>query len=170
VFVCPAVGSLGVPVFVIDRSAVGNTVTSADAVLFDESESGVGLELRTSGVDEDELLAGLRMTRQLAGDKRRWLPGFSPSGFIDNAWRPHVVDTSRGRLDRRAYELCAAYELRSALRSGRLWVPGSRRHADPPRPADLRLHEHGEVSLGLTARAQGAAPSRKRRSRRLALS
>ncbi len=38
---------------------------------------------------------------------------------------------ARGRLDRRAYELCAAYELRSALRSGRLWVPGSRRHADP---------------------------------------
>jgi TnpA family transposase len=89
------------------------------------------LELRASGVDEDELLAGLRMIRQLADDKRRWLPGFSPSAFIDNAWRPHVVDTSRGRLDRRAYELCAAYELRSALRSGRLWVPGSRRHADP---------------------------------------
>jgi Tn3 transposase DDE domain len=63
--------------------------------------------------------------------KRRWLPGFSPSAFVDNAWRPHVVDSSRGRLDRRAYELCAAYELRSALRSGRLWVPGSRRHADP---------------------------------------
>ena len=33
--------------------------------------------------------------------------------------------------DRRAYELCAAYELRSALRAGRVWVPGSRRHADP---------------------------------------
>jgi TnpA family transposase len=89
------------------------------------------LELRASGVDEDELLASLRMIRQLAGDKRRWLPGFSPSGFIDNAWRLHVVDNSRGRLDRRAYELCAAYELRSALRSGRLWAPGSRRHADP---------------------------------------
>ena len=38
---------------------------------------------------------------------------------------------ARGRLDRRAYELCAAYELRSALRAGRVWVPGSRRHADP---------------------------------------
>src|SRR3954471_394810 len=89
------------------------------------------LELRPTGVDEDELLAGLRLIRQLAGDKRRWLPGFSPSAFIDNQWRPHVVDAARGRLDRRAYELCAAYELRAALRAGRVWVPGSRRHADP---------------------------------------
>ncbi len=89
------------------------------------------LELRPTGVDEDELLAALRLIGQLTDDKRRWLPGFSPSAFIDNQWRPHVVDVSRGRLDRRAYELCAAYELRSALRAGRVWVPGSRRHVDP---------------------------------------
>ncbi|MGC9221984.1 MAG: hypothetical protein ACP5H2_11655 [Solirubrobacteraceae bacterium] len=58
------------------------------------------LEFRSSGVDEDELLAGLRLIGRLVGDQRRWLPGFSPSGFIDKAWRLHVVDTSRGRLDR----------------------------------------------------------------------
>jgi hypothetical protein len=96
------------------------------------------LELRTTGIDEDGLLAALRLVHQLAGDKRRWLPGFSPSAFIDKQWRPHVVDTARGRLDRRSYELCAAYELRSALRAGRVWVPGSRRHADP---ASLLLPE-----------------------------
>ncbi len=89
------------------------------------------LQLRPAGVDEDEILAALRFIRQLAGDKRRWLPGFSPSAFVDKQWRSHVVDTARGRLDRRAYELCAAYELRSALRAGRVWVPASRRHADP---------------------------------------
>jgi TnpA family transposase len=89
------------------------------------------LDLRTTGVDEDQLLAALRLISQLGDEKRRWLPGFSPSAFIDNQWRPHVVDTGRGRLDRRAYELCAAYELRSALRAGRVWVPGSRRHTDP---------------------------------------
>ncbi len=89
------------------------------------------LRLRPAGVDEDELLAALRLIGQLADDKRRWLPGFSPSAFIDTKWRAHVVDTSRGRFDRRAFELCAAYELRTALRAGRVWVPGSRRHADP---------------------------------------
>lgn len=89
------------------------------------------LELRISGADEDELLAAIALIRRIADDKRRWLPGFSPSGFIDTQWRAQVVDTARGRLDRRAYQLCAAYELRSALRAGRVWVPGSRRHADP---------------------------------------
>jgi hypothetical protein len=89
------------------------------------------IELRPSGDDDDELLAAVRFIGQLVGDKRRWLPGFSPSAFIDNQWRAHVVDTARGRLDRRSYELCAAYELRSALRAGRVWVPASRRHADP---------------------------------------
>jgi len=88
------------------------------------------VQLRSSGTDDD-LLGALRLIGQLDGDKRRWLPGFSPSEFIDSAWRPHVVDVGRGRLDRHAYELCAAYALRSALRAGRVWVPGSRRHADP---------------------------------------
>ena len=71
------------------------------------------------------------MIVELAGSTRRWLPALSPSRFVDQQWRAHVVDVARGRLDRRAYELCAAYELRSALRAGRVWVPGSHRHADP---------------------------------------
>jgi TnpA family transposase len=90
-----------------------------------------GIEFRPTGTDEDELLTGLRLIAQLAGTSRRWLPGFSPSAFVDQQWRAHVVDSARGRLDRRGYELCVAYELRSALRSGRVWVPGSRRHNDP---------------------------------------
>jgi TnpA family transposase/methylmalonyl-CoA mutase cobalamin-binding subunit len=89
------------------------------------------LELRASGADEDELLAAMALIRRIADDKLRWLPGYSPSAFIDAQWRAQVVNTARGRLDRRAYELCSAYELRSALRAGRVWVPGSRRHADP---------------------------------------
>jgi hypothetical protein len=82
---------------------------------------------------------------------RRWLPGFSPSAFVDAQWREHVVDVSRGRLDRRAYELCAAYALREALRAGRVWVPGSRRYTDP---ASLLLpDEHWQQSRVTFARA-----------------
>lgn len=80
---------------------------------------------------EVRLRAALRLIAQVAGNTRRWLPAFSPSRFIDVQRRAHVVEFARGRLDRLAYELCAAYELRSALRAGRIWVPGSRRHADP---------------------------------------
>jgi hypothetical protein len=62
------------------------------------------IEFKRTGTDDDELLAALRMIAELSGTARRWLPGFSPSAFIDQQWRPHVADVSRGRLDRRAYE------------------------------------------------------------------
>ena len=39
------------------------------------------------------VLQALRLIRQLAGDKRRWLPGFSPSAFIDAQWRAHRWST-----------------------------------------------------------------------------
>jgi hypothetical protein len=44
------------------------------------------LELRATGVDEDELLAALCLIRQLTGDKRRWLPEFSPPSASRAAW------------------------------------------------------------------------------------
>jgi hypothetical protein len=75
----------------------------------------------SSSVDERELLAALRLiVEELAGSNRRWLPGFVPTGFIDGRWRALIVDSARGRLDRRPYELCAAFELRTALRAGRV--------------------------------------------------
>jgi len=94
-------------------------------------ELNAALTFHRTGEDDDELLGALRLIAELAGTNRRWLPGFSPSAFIDGRWRPLVADVSRGRLDRRGSELCAACELRTALRAGRVWVQGSRRHADP---------------------------------------
>jgi hypothetical protein len=43
-------------------------------------------------------------------------------------WAPYVF-TEAG-LDRRYYELCALTELKNALRSGDIWVPGSRQFRD----------------------------------------
>jgi hypothetical protein len=94
-------------------------------------ELNAALTFHRTGQDDDELLRALRLIAELAGTNRRWLPGFSPNAVIDGRWRPLVADVSRGRLDRRGYELCAAFELRTALRAGRVWVEGSRRHADP---------------------------------------
>ena len=37
----------------------------------------------------------------------------------------------RVRFSRRYYELCVLWELRRALRSGDLWIDGSRRYANP---------------------------------------
>jgi hypothetical protein len=83
----------------------------------------------STAVSRRKLLAALRLVPRARREQPAPLPGFSPGGFIDR-WRKLVVDTSRGWLDRRGYVLAVARELRSALRSGRVWVSGSRRHAD----------------------------------------
>jgi Tn3 transposase DDE domain len=116
---------------IADSAAVGRKLLTAVIA---------SLELRSTGVDEDELRAALRLIRQLTDAKRRWLPGFSPSAFIDAQWRPRVVDSSRGRFDRRSYELCAAYELRSSLRAGRVLQAGSRRN-----PLAQALQKYGRL-------------------------
>ena len=38
---------------------------------------------------------------------------------------------SDGRVNRRSFELCVLYPLRDGLRSGAIWLQGSRRFADP---------------------------------------
>lgn len=47
-------------------------------------------------------------------------------------WRSYVEDTGTGAAVRRHYwELAVLYGLQAALRSGDVWVPGSRRWSDP---------------------------------------
>ncbi|NRO98794.1 Tn3 family transposase [Paraburkholderia sp. NMBU_R16] len=73
----------------------------------------------------------------------RPVPKDAPTGFIKPRWEQHVL-TDEG-VDRRFYELCAMSELKNALRSGDVWVPGSRQFKDfeeyllpPARFAELR--------------------------------
>src|SRR5580700_5914489 len=55
-------------------------------------------------------------------------PNSAPSGFVRQRWAPHVF--SGDQIDRCYYELCALSELRNGLRSGDVWVMGSRRYGD----------------------------------------
>ena len=57
-------------------------------------------------------------------DKSRSVPRNAPLEWINQRWRPCVV-TDDG-IDRRFYELCALTELKNRLRSGDVWVTGSR--------------------------------------------
>jgi hypothetical protein len=62
------------------------------------------------------------------------------------------VFTSSG-FDRRYYELCAVTELKNALRSGDIWVPGSRQFKDfedylLPSPLFESMHTSGSLTLG----------------------
>jgi TnpA family transposase len=52
-----------------------------------------------------------------------------PVAFVPAQWQPRVLRKD-GSVNRRAYELCALSELRDALRSGAVWLEGSRQYAN----------------------------------------
>jgi TnpA family transposase len=66
--------------------------------------------------------------RDMNAEGSRKLPANAPTTFIKPRWRP-LVFTEHG-LDRRFYEICALSELKNALRSGDIWVQGSRQFKD----------------------------------------
>jgi len=80
--------------------------------------------------DRDEENAGLRQAIQLICEldtgKRKDLPEWSPTDFVDARWKPYVFQD--GELQRRYYELCVLDKLRDGLRSGDIWVEGSEQY------------------------------------------
>jgi hypothetical protein len=75
-----------------------------------------------------KILDAVEVLKRLSASKERSVPEDAPTEFVRRRWVPHVF-TEAG-LDRRYYELCALTELRNALRSGDIWVPGSRQFKD----------------------------------------
>lgn len=98
----------------------------------------------------DPLLAALDMLRETHKSGRRDLPARVPTRFLSPLWRKLLADA--GVPDRRAYEVAAMVHLRDRLRSGDIWVEGSRafRAFDdfllPPGVFALRRQDH---DLGL---------------------
>lgn len=98
----------------------------------------------------DPLLAALDKLREIHNSGRRDLPARVPTGFLSPAWRKLLADA--GAPDRRAYEVAVMVHLRDRLRSGDIWVEGSRafRAFDdfllPPGVFALRRQDH---DLGL---------------------
>jgi hypothetical protein len=58
------------------------------------------------------------------------VPESAPLGFVGADWKPFITNDA-GQIQRRYYELCVLWTLRQALRSGNIWIEGSRRYADP---------------------------------------
>ena len=83
-------------------------------------------------LDGNAETAGLReaigILRDLNESGKRKIPDDAPSDFIDADWWKQVFD-NKGRISRKYYELCVLFELRTKLRSGDVWVEGSRRYA-----------------------------------------
>ncbi|MGR9035332.1 MAG: Tn3 family transposase [Gammaproteobacteria bacterium] len=89
------------------------------------------------------ILDGVDTIRTMNLEKSRKIPADAPTGFIKPRWKPLVLPKSG--LDSKYYEICALTELKNALRSGDIWVEGSRQFRDfedyllPPKTfADLK--------------------------------
>ena len=74
------------------------------------------------------VLDAIEVLRDMNSDNARKVPGDAPTVFIKPRWAKLVL-TDDG-IDRRYYELCALSELKNALRSGDVWVQGSRQFKD----------------------------------------
>lgn len=70
----------------------------------------------------------IEVLRVMNRDNARKVPPNAPTDFIKPRWQKLVV-TDTG-IDRRYYELCALSEMKNALRSGDMWVQGSRQFKD----------------------------------------
>lgn len=85
------------------------------------------LELRAAPAAQG-VLAAVQTLREMNADNLRKVPVDAPTAFIKPRWKPLVI-TPEG-LDRKFYEICALSELKNALRSGDIWVKGSRQFRD----------------------------------------
>jgi TnpA family transposase len=74
------------------------------------------------------VLDAIEVLRAMHTDNARKVPADAPTGFIKPRWHKLVM-TDAG-IDRRYYELCALSELKNSLRSGDIWVQGSRQFKD----------------------------------------
>ena len=85
------------------------------------------LKLRAAPAAKD-VLDAIEVLHGMNTDNARKVPTDAPTGFIKPRWQKLVM-TDAG-LDRRYYELCALSELKNGLRSGDIWVQGSRQFKD----------------------------------------
>lgn len=112
------------------------------------------------------VLDAIDMLRGMNSDSARKVPADAPTAFIKPRWAKLVL-TDDG-IDRRYYELCALSELKNALRSGDVWVQGSRQFKDfdeylvpVEKFATLKLAtsiKQGTVTASLMLRKLGSYP------------
>ncbi len=88
----------------------------------------------SASVSPSEVLDAVRVLRAANAEGRRHVPLDSPVGFVPARWQPYLTATREAGDDtqfKHYWELCVLFGLRGALRSGEVWVQGSRRYVDP---------------------------------------
>ena len=85
------------------------------------------LKLRAAPAAKN-LIDAVDVIRDMNSNSARKMPPKAPVAFVKTRWKGLVINDEG--IDRRYYELCALSELRNALRSGDIWVQGSRQFKD----------------------------------------
>lgn len=85
------------------------------------------LKLRATPASKD-LFEAIEVIREMNRNNTRRLPDNVPTKFIKKRWAKLVINDNG--IDRRYYELCVLSELKNSLRSGDMWVLGSRQFKD----------------------------------------
>jgi len=76
----------------------------------------------------------VEILRELNATGARKVPAGAPTGFVPTKWRGYLDTAAKSgntSVYRHYWELCVLLALRDALRSGDVWVLGSRRYSDP---------------------------------------
>jgi TnpA family transposase len=74
------------------------------------------------------IMDAIEVLKTMNDDSIQTVPADAPTAFIKARWKPLIL-TSEG-INRRFYEICTMTELKNALRSGDIWVQGSRQFRD----------------------------------------
>lgn len=80
------------------------------------------------------LLEAVEILRELNATGARRVPDDAPDGFVPTRWRGYLETAAKSgntSAYRHYWELCTLLALRDGLRSGDVFVPGSRRYSDP---------------------------------------
>lgn len=86
------------------------------------------LEFKAS-INSTDLLQATNIIKEIHQKKLRKIPDYSPTSFIKKQWH-NLVFTEKETIDKQFYEFTVLSEVRNALRSGDLWVIGSRKYKD----------------------------------------
>ncbi len=81
--------------------------------------------------DKESLLEALDILREMneTADKLPATFEDAPTEFVPAQWERRVLNRDES-VNRRDYEMCVLSDLRDALRSGAIWLEGSRQHAN----------------------------------------
>jgi hypothetical protein len=99
------------------------------------------------------VLDGITLLMAMQQANARAVPKDAPTGFVKPRWERQVF-AEDGGIDRCFYELCVLSELKNALRSGDMWVAGSRQFKDfenylLPHAPFTALQESGDIPAAI---------------------